>query len=569
VGEGRFGVRFARLTSVALGVLGAALFSGTPAAVAAAPCGTNGALTPGGFVATCTYTRAGEDTFTVPPGVTSLDVAAVGAAGGSTSLAAGGFGAEVINTGLPIPSGKTELFVDVGANGTSTGGGPFDGGAGSTNGGGGGGSSALLTTARASATLSGNPATDSRLLVAGGGGGGAGVASAVGGNAGAGNVMGAGAGGGGGSAGSPGGLGGPFGSGGGNGGNGSATSGGAGGGGNINAGGGGGGGWFGGGGGANAGGGGGGGSSYGGVNGFQISTAAGVTPEVVIRWEVGPPTASITTPAEGATYTEGQVVDSEFTCTPALAGPGILRCEDQNGETSGAAIDTSTPGPHTFTVTAVSQLGLTGEATAKYTVIGPPTASITTPTADATYTKGEVVHSKFTCTEGVDGPGIKSCEDQNGHTSGAAINTSTLGTHTFTVTATSESGLTGHASVTYTVKEVAPPSVCEDSKAAFDEGFNAAFDKAFDHGFNPGFNAGFNSGFDAGFHAGSGHAGDVFISHAQAAPTAALPPECDHVFNEGFDSGWHSGFNHGFNRGFNVGFNPGFNSGFNAGRGHH
>jgi hypothetical protein len=258
-----------------------------------------------GATATCTYTKAGtEDTFTVPSGVSRLAATAVGAPGGAGISEAGGFGALVSNTALPVPLGASELWVDVGGPGTQTwpdctgAGGSFDGGSGGSScSGGGGGSSALLKVPRANATLTGKATTDSRLLVAGGGGGSGQGLYGPGGSAGA-AVTGAGAGGGeSGDHGAPGGVGptdGTNGGGAGGGGSavaGTAATGGAGG----DTGGGGGGGWFGGGGGYFVGGGGGG-SSYGGAGpsgGISIATAsasASQTPEVVISYT--PPTPS-------------------------------------------------------------------------------------------------------------------------------------------------------------------------------------------------------------------------------------------------------------------------------------
>ena len=82
----------------------AAAFGPVAGASAAAPCGSAGTLSSSGATATCTYTGAGQDTFTVPAGVTSLKVTAVGAAGGGGGLALGapGSGASVQDSAVPV-----------------------------------------------------------------------------------------------------------------------------------------------------------------------------------------------------------------------------------------------------------------------------------------------------------------------------------------------------------------------------------------------------------------------------------------------------------------------------------
>lgn len=80
------------------------------------------------------------------------------------------------------------------------------------------------------------------------------------------------------------------------------------------------------------------------------------------------PTASITTPASGASYAPGQQVISSFTCADVSGGPGISSCVDQNGNPSGSPVDTSTLGSHTFTVMATNADGLVGEESVTYTV---------------------------------------------------------------------------------------------------------------------------------------------------------------------------------------------------------
>ena len=153
--RGRTGHRIAPLAVLATG-LGSAAIALAPAAQAA---------TTQNFSFT-----GGEQTLTVPAGVSTIHVLAVGGHGGQSSSADGGFGA-VVEADLDVTPGQT-LFVDVGGNGSA---GTFDGpvagafnggGQGATQGAGGGGASDLRTL----------PHTDSdalgaRLLVAGGGGG--------------------------------------------------------------------------------------------------------------------------------------------------------------------------------------------------------------------------------------------------------------------------------------------------------------------------------------------------------------------------------------------------------------
>ena len=68
-------------------------------------------------------------------------------------------------------------------------------------------------------------------------------------------------------------------------------------------------------------------------------------------YAVGPPSVTtLTTPPNGATYTLGQVVDASYSCADDPEGPGIA--SGSAPVANGSPIDTSTAGPHRFTVTA-------------------------------------------------------------------------------------------------------------------------------------------------------------------------------------------------------------------------
>ena len=147
----------------------AAVVAGLTALPAAAALPANCSLS--GTIVTCTYTTVGESTFTVPAGVSDVEVIATGGAGGADVYGnAGGVGA-VADATVAV-GGHSTLYVEVGGKGPTANGNTLK--SGGSNGGGGagafagaGGGASDVRTASTGSGLS----PDTRLVIAGGGGG--------------------------------------------------------------------------------------------------------------------------------------------------------------------------------------------------------------------------------------------------------------------------------------------------------------------------------------------------------------------------------------------------------------
>jgi FG-GAP repeat len=81
------------------------------------------------------------------------------------------------------------------------------------------------------------------------------------------------------------------------------------------------------------------------------------------------PAVAIAAPADGGAYALGQKVIAWYSCD---AGDGATITACAGPVASGSAIDTGSPGPHLFTVTAMDNGGLRSTQTVTYTVTAPP-----------------------------------------------------------------------------------------------------------------------------------------------------------------------------------------------------
>jgi hypothetical protein len=185
---------------------------------------------------------------------------------------------------------------------------------------------------------------------------------------------------------------------------------------------------------------------------FAVTGQAGSsTADSLATLQLYPPTATIASPASGQIFAVGQQVSTSYSCSDAQ-GPGITSCVDSNGATGGSGrLDTGTPGIHTYIVTATSGDGATGTANMSYTVAAAPQVSIATPSANATYIQGQTVDASYSCQDGAYGPGIAAGGCAGTVVNGSAINTTTPGTHSFAVTATSTDGQTTTQTISYSV----------------------------------------------------------------------------------------------------------------------
>ena len=188
-----------------------------------------------------------------------------------------------------------------------------------------------------------------------------------------------------------------------------------------------------------------------------------------------PPTASITLPVNNAAFLIGSSVAFTGAGTDpedgVLSGASLAWTSSLNGAIgAGASISTSalSAGTHTITLTSKDARNATGTATITIRINRPPTASISAPANNATFSLGSAVSFAGTGTDPEDGVltgsslvWTSSRDGQIG--TGVAFSTSrlSLGTHTITLTAKDGLNATGTTTQTITIGPANQPPVAQ------------------------------------------------------------------------------------------------------------
>lgn len=160
----------------------------------------------------------------------------------------------------------------------------------------------------------------------------------------------------------------------------------------------------------------------------------------------------------------GLTVATPSNAPPAACGGTVSASGQQVGLTGGmlaagqsctmsVSVAGRTSGVQNVSISASSIEGgtstVSSQTTASIAVVGPPTVALSIPSTSATYDVGESVDAVYICADDVNGPGIASCTGTVADD--APLDTSTAGSYSFSVTATSRDGQQATQTIGYSV----------------------------------------------------------------------------------------------------------------------
>jgi hypothetical protein len=176
-------------------------------------------------------------------------------------------------------------------------------------------------------------------------------------------------------------------------------------------------------------------------------TTASATYTVI---DITKPHVIFSTPSEGAAFEQGSSVTANYACADDPGGLGLFEGYCFGTIPVGAPIDTSQIGNFSFSVTTVDKQFNVDQEVVHYSVVDrtPPTITFASPADGATYTLAQQVWASYSCDDH-NGSGMNGCKGNVAN--GAPVDTSTLGTKTFTVTAYDRAGNVARETHTYSV----------------------------------------------------------------------------------------------------------------------
>ena len=104
-----------------------------------------------------------------------------------------------------------------------------------------------------------------------------------------------------------------------------------------------------------------------GPNGKDLYVVSGSSIIRIFPTDTTKPAITLNSPTDGATYTQGQNVTANYSCSDDTNSGSDLSCT--GSVPNGSALDTSSVGPKTFTVTSTDKAGNTETKTVNYSVI--------------------------------------------------------------------------------------------------------------------------------------------------------------------------------------------------------